>query len=73
VQQSTLSITSLGGRATVDGCRLFLEKLIAAHKAGYLKFFSGHVALADAQAFEAYLAPLRRTEWVVYAKRPFGG
>ena len=21
----------------------------------------------------AYLAPLRRTEWVVYAKRPFGG
>ena len=53
--------------------RLFLEKLIAAHKAGYLKFFSGHIALADAQAFEAYLAPLRRTEWVVYAKRPFGG
>src|SRR6202030_1824096 len=23
--------------------------------------------------FAAYLAPLRRTEWVVYAKRPFGG
>jgi len=53
--------------------RLFLEKLIAAHKAGYLKFFGGHAALADAQAFAAYLAPLRRTEWVVYAKRPFGG
>jgi hypothetical protein len=53
--------------------RLFLEKLIAAHNAGYLKFFGGHVALADAQAFAAYLAPLRRTEWVVYAKRPFGG
>src|SRR6202035_4979472 len=32
-----------------------------------------HAALADAQAFAAYLAPLRRTEWVVYAKRPFGG
>ena len=30
-------------------------------------------ALADAQAFAAYLAPLRKTEWVVYAKRPFGG
>ena len=29
--------------------------------------------LADAQAFAAYLAPLRRAEWVVYAKRPFGG
>jgi Putative transposase/Transposase zinc-binding domain len=53
--------------------RLFLEKLIAAHKAGHLKFFGGHVALADAQAFAAYLAPLRRSEWVVYAKRPFGG
>ena len=53
--------------------RLFLEKLIAAHKAGYLKFFSGHAALADAQAFAAYLAPLRRTEWVVNGKRPFGG
>ena len=24
-------------------------------------------------AFAAYLAPLRKTEWVVYAKRPFGG
>jgi predicted Zn-ribbon and HTH transcriptional regulator len=53
--------------------RLFLEKLIAAHAAGRLKFFGDHAALADAQAFAAYLAPLRRTEWVVYAKRPFGG
>jgi hypothetical protein len=53
--------------------RLFLEKLIAAHKTGYLKLFGGHVALADAQAFAANLAPLRRAEWVVYAKRPFGG
>jgi hypothetical protein len=53
--------------------RLFLEKLIAAHKAGYLKFFRDHATLADPQAFAAYLAPLRRTEWVVYAKRPFGG
>ena len=53
--------------------RLFLEKLIAAHEAGRLKFFGDHAALADAQAFAAYLAPLRRSEWVVYAKRPFGG
>jgi len=53
--------------------RLFLERLIAAHEAGRLRFFGGHVALADAQAFAAYLAPLRRAEWVVYAKRPFGG
>src|SRR5580692_10911228 len=53
--------------------RLFLEKLIAAHQAGRLKFFGDHTALADTQAFVAYLAPLRRAEWVVYAKRPFGG
>jgi len=53
--------------------RLFLEKLMALHDAGGLKFFGDHVALAGAQAFAAYLVPLRRTEWVVYAKRPFGG
>jgi hypothetical protein len=53
--------------------RLFLEKLIAAHKAGRLKFFGNHAALANARAFAAYLAPLRRAESVVYAKRPFGG
>ena len=53
--------------------RLFLDKLIAAHAAGRLNFFGDHVALADAQAFAAYLAPLRKIEWVVYAKRPFGG
>ena len=53
--------------------RLFLEKLRAAHKAGRLKYFGDHAALADARAFAAYLAPPRRAEWVVYAKRPFGG
>ena len=53
--------------------RLFLERLLAAHQAKRLKFFGDHVALADAQAFAAWLAPLRRAEWVVYAKRPFGG
>ena len=53
--------------------RLFLEKLVAAHQAGRLSFFGDHVHLADAQSFAAYLAPLRKAEWVVYAKRPFGG
>jgi hypothetical protein len=53
--------------------RLFLEKLIAAHATGHLYFFSDHAALADAQAFAAYLAPLRKVDWVVYSKRPFGG
>ena len=53
--------------------RLFLEKLLAAHQASHLKFFGDHAALADSQAFTTYLAPLRRAEWMVYAKRPFGG
>jgi hypothetical protein len=53
--------------------RLFLEKLVTAHKAAELQFFGDHASLSDAQAFAAYLAPLRNSEWVVYAKRPFGG
>jgi hypothetical protein len=53
--------------------RLFLDKLIAAHNARRLKFFGNHAALADPQAFAMYVTPLRRAEWVVYAKRPFGG
>jgi hypothetical protein len=53
--------------------RLFLEKLVAAHQAGELQFFGKHAALTNAQAFAAYLAPMRNSEWVVYSKRPFGG
>jgi hypothetical protein len=53
--------------------RLFLEKLRAAHEAGRLQFFGDHARLAQREAFTAYLAPLRKAEWVVYAKRPFGG
>ena len=53
--------------------RLFLEKLVAAYTVGELQFFSNHAPLTEAQAFTAYLAPLRNSEWVVYCKRPFGG
>ena len=53
--------------------RLFLQKLAAIHAAGFLRFFGDHAHLDGAQAFAAYLAPLRKTEWVVYSKRPFGG
>jgi hypothetical protein len=53
--------------------RLFLEKLVATHDAGCLQFFGDHVHLVERHAFTAYLAPLRRAEWVVYSKRPFGG
>jgi hypothetical protein len=53
--------------------RQFLEKLAAVHKAGRLQFFGEHARLADHGAFAAYLAPLRKIKWVVYAKPPFGG
>src|SRR4249919_1798454 len=53
--------------------RLVLEKLAAAHCAGELQFFGKHMALTNPKAFAAYLAPLRNKDWVVYAKRPFGG
>ncbi len=53
--------------------RVFLEKLVAAHEAGDLQFFNDHAALADGAAFKRYLEPLRKAEWVVYAKEPFAG
>lgn len=53
--------------------RLFLQSLQKAFDAGRLSFFSTLEHLRDPQAFAAYLAPLRSTEWVVYAKPPFGG
>jgi hypothetical protein len=53
--------------------RRFLEELQRVHQAGKLQFFGEHAALADVQAFKAWLAPLRQCEWVVYAKRPFAG
>jgi hypothetical protein len=53
--------------------RLFLQMLLAAHAAGRLRFFANHAHLVDGAAFGAYLAPLRKAEWVVYAKQPFGG
>ena len=61
-----------GGGISLDARDGSREALVAAD-AGRLRFFSHHAPLADAQAFAAYLAPLRKTEWVVYSKRPFGG
>jgi len=53
--------------------RLFLEGLAKLHKEGKLAFFGSLSKLADPDAFATYLAPLRKINWVVYAKRPFGG
>jgi len=53
--------------------RLFLERLRTAFSAGHLSFFNALEPLKAPRAFARYLAPLRRAEWVVYAKPPFGG
>jgi hypothetical protein len=53
--------------------RLFLQKLLAAHRAGQLQFFGKHTSLAERKAFAVYLRPSRRIKWHVYCKPPFGG
>lgn len=53
--------------------RRFLEELRAAHDAGRLGFFGDLAHLAKPDAFAHMLAKVRRLEWVVYAKPPFGG
>jgi hypothetical protein len=53
--------------------RLFIEGLLALHHTGQLFFFGDHAGLAETAAFKAWLTPFRKSEWVVYAKPPFGG
>jgi Putative transposase/Transposase zinc-binding domain len=53
--------------------RLFLEGLAVLHGAGRLAFFGDLAPLSARDAFDAALAPLCRSEWVVYAKTPFAG
>ena len=53
--------------------RLFLDGLMALHQAGDLAFFGDLKHLARADAFAAWLAPFRKSEWVVYSKPPFNG
>ncbi|MBI3349204.1 MAG: IS91 family transposase [Burkholderiales bacterium] len=53
--------------------RRFLEGLEELHRAGRLQCFGEHAALQDAKAFADWLTPMRRCEWVVYAKPPFAG
>ena len=57
--------------------RVFRGKFIAglkrAFRRGELVFPGSLKALAGEKAFAAFLQPLFRQDWVVYAKRPFGG
>jgi Putative transposase/Transposase zinc-binding domain len=53
--------------------RLFVEALDRAYRCGQLQFFGEYADLSEAGNFAAWLAPMRKIEWVVYAKRPFAG
>jgi hypothetical protein len=53
--------------------RLFLEFLEEAFADGELQFFSSLQELQNWQRFLRYLAPPRKSKWVVYAKAPFAG
>ena len=52
--------------------RLFLERLQAAHAAGRLRFSGKLDGYDDADVFTAAIGKLRRKNWIVYAKPPFG-
>lgn len=53
--------------------RLFLAELQAAFLAEEFGFFGALADLAEPAAFARRLDDLRKIEWVVYAKPPFGG
>jgi hypothetical protein len=53
--------------------RLLLESLDDAFDAGQLRFSDALQALSHPHVFADHLQLARQTEWVVYAKRPFGG
>jgi len=51
----------------------YLDLLRRQHDRGELVFPGRLVPLADATTFVRWLSPLYAKDWVVYAKRPFGG
>jgi hypothetical protein len=53
--------------------RCFLEALLKAHDKGELRFFNDLKNLNNMTDFAGYLGPLRKIDWVVYAKRPLAG
>jgi hypothetical protein len=57
--------------------RVFRGKFVAglkqAFQNGQLSFHGNLTSLAQTKTFAAWLRPLFRNDWVVYAKRPFGG
>ncbi|HQT90027.1 MAG TPA: IS91 family transposase [Acidiphilium sp.] len=53
--------------------RLFLTRLIELHAAGHIQFFGNQTDLNERRAFLRHIAPLRKKNWITYAKPPFSG
>ncbi|MDA0658751.1 MAG: transposase [Planctomycetota bacterium] len=51
----------------------FVQELRNARAQGELQFHGNLAELADPTRFESFVSSLIRHNWVVYAKRPFGG
>jgi hypothetical protein len=51
----------------------FLKALRRAHENGELRFFGEQQILEDPGWFDEHLKPLKKIDWVVYAKQPFAG
>ena len=52
---------------------LYLHYLERAYRSGKLQFFGELRCLQESAHFAAFLRRIRESEWVVYAKPPFGG
>ena len=53
--------------------RLFLAALLKLFRQGKLQLTGSLASLNDVNVFLRYLQPLHESDWVVYAKPPFGG
>ena len=53
--------------------KVYLRYLEQAYAAGKLHFHGELQTLSDPESFALYVAPLHDSDWVVYAKPPFGG
>ena len=53
--------------------RVFLEQLLDLHSTGKLALHGRLAPFKEPKAFASFVHSLRATDWVVYAKPPFGG
>ena len=70
---AALGLTRSAVKPLEPATRLFLHYLEKRFVTGELTFFKSHRHLHEPAVFRRYLAPVWKTEWVIYTKRPFAG